>query len=130
MCAQQRLKPACAYAQADQSFGWSLEYSKTLKLLTEQTLEFLSLTRGYTGSSESTLVKMPHFGNHMSRLISWYFKSLSDRSFRSNLISVYTICSCQSIEILSVCFCLIWFFTSHQQSFSYVGTGLPRLNQY
>ena len=27
-------------------------------------------------------------------------------------------------------FCLIWFFTSHQQSFSYIGTGLPGLNQY
>ena len=27
-------------------------------------------------------------------------------------------------------FCLIWFFTSHQQSFSYKGTGLPGLNQY
>ena len=26
--------------------------------------------------------------------------------------------------------CLIWFFTSHQQSFSYVGKGLPELNQY
>ena len=26
--------------------------------------------------------------------------------------------------------CLIWFFTSHQQSFSYIGTGLPWLNQY
>ena len=26
--------------------------------------------------------------------------------------------------------CLIWFFTSHQQSFSYKGTGLPGLNQY
>ena len=24
--------------------------------------------------------------------------------------------------------CLIWFFTSHQQSFSYTGTGLPGLN--
>ena len=32
----------------------------TVKLLTEQTLEFLSLTRGCRGSSESTLVKMPH----------------------------------------------------------------------
>ena len=30
-----------------------------------------------------------------------------------------------------VCFvCLILFFTSHQQSFSYKGTGLPGLNQY
>ena len=27
-------------------------------------------------------------------------------------------------------FCLIRFFTSHQQSFSYIGTGLPGLNQY
>ena len=29
-----------------------------------------------------------------------------------------------------MCLCLIWFFTAHQQSFSYVGTGLPGLNQY
>ena len=32
----------------------------TIKLLTEHHLEFLSLTGGCTGSSESTLVKMPH----------------------------------------------------------------------
>ena len=31
-----------------------------VKLLTEHHLEFLSLKGGYTGSSESTLVKMPH----------------------------------------------------------------------
>ena len=31
----------------------------TVKLLAEQHLEFLSL-KGFTGSSESTLVKMPH----------------------------------------------------------------------
>ena len=37
-----------------------LEYSMTVKLLTEQHLEFLSLKGGYKGSSESTLVKMPH----------------------------------------------------------------------
>ena len=30
------------------------------KLLTEHPLEFLSLKGGYTGSSDSTLVKMPH----------------------------------------------------------------------
>ena len=29
-----------------------------------------------------------------------------------------------------VLFCLIGFFTSHQQSFSYIGTGLPGLNKY
>ena len=32
----------------------------TVKPLTEHHLEFLSLTGGCTGSSESTLVKMPH----------------------------------------------------------------------
>ena len=31
-----------------------------VKLLTEQTLGFLGLTRGCTGTSASTLVKMPH----------------------------------------------------------------------
>ena len=31
-----------------------------VKLLTEHHLEFLSLKEGCTGSSESTLVKMPH----------------------------------------------------------------------
>ena len=39
-----------------------------VKLLTEHHLEFLSFKEGYTGSSESTLVKMPHCLNHMSRL--------------------------------------------------------------
>ena len=29
-----------------------------------------------------------------------------------------------------VLFCLIWFFASHQLSFSYKGTGLPGLNKY
>ena len=33
----------------------------TVKLLTEQHLEFLSLKGGCTGSSESIHVKMPHF---------------------------------------------------------------------
>ena len=60
MCGQQRLRPACAYAQSDQSLCWSLEYSTTVKLQTKHTLEFLSLTGGCTGSSASTLVKLPH----------------------------------------------------------------------
>ena len=33
----------------------------SVKLLTEHHLEFLSLKRGCTGLSESTLVKMPHY---------------------------------------------------------------------
>ena len=50
----------CAYAQSDQSLSLSLEYSMSAKLLTEHHLEFLNLTGGCTGSSESILVKMPH----------------------------------------------------------------------
>ena len=49
ICIQQRLRSACAYAQSDQSLCWLLEYSMTVKLLTEQHLEFLSLTGGCTG---------------------------------------------------------------------------------
>ena len=56
----QSLRSACAYAQSDQSLCWLLEYSMSVRLLTEQHLEFLSLEGGCTGSSESTLVKMPH----------------------------------------------------------------------
>ena len=40
----------------------------SVKVLTEYHLEFLSLKGDYTGSSESALVKMRHFGNHMERL--------------------------------------------------------------
>ena len=60
MCDQQKLRPACAYAQSDQSLCLSLEYSMTVTLLADQHLECLSLTGFFTGSSESTLVKMPH----------------------------------------------------------------------
>ena len=40
----------------------------TVQLLTEHHLEFLSLKGGCAGSSESTLVKMPHCWIYMSRL--------------------------------------------------------------
>ena len=60
MCDQQRLRSGCAYAQSDQRLCLSLEYFLTDKLLTEYHLEFLCLTGGCTGSSESTLAKMPH----------------------------------------------------------------------
>ena len=53
----QRLRPACAYAQSDQSLCLSLEYSMIVKLLTKHHLE---LTEGCTCLSEYTLVKMPH----------------------------------------------------------------------
>ena len=60
MCNQQCLRSACAYAQSGQSLCLSLEYSLIIKLLTGHRLEFLSLKGGCIGSSESTLVKMPH----------------------------------------------------------------------
>ena len=60
MCDQQRLWPACAYVQSDQSLCLSFEYSMTVKLLAEHHLEFLSLKGGCAPSSESTLVKMSH----------------------------------------------------------------------
>ena len=45
--------------EIDQSLCKSLEYSMSFKLLPENHLELLSLIGGCTGSSESTLVKMP-----------------------------------------------------------------------
>ena len=60
MCNQQRLRSACTYVQSDQSLCLALESSMNIKLLTEHYLEFLSLKGGCTGSSESSLVKMPH----------------------------------------------------------------------
>ena len=42
------------------AFARRLNYSMTVKLLTEENLESPSLKGGCTGSSESTLVKIPH----------------------------------------------------------------------
>ena len=55
-----KLIPDCAYAQSDQSLCMSLEFSFTVKLLFKQQLEFLSLTGGCTGSTESMHLKIPH----------------------------------------------------------------------
>ena len=44
MCDQQSLRSACAYAHSDQSLCLSLEYSMSVKLLTEHFLEVLSYT--------------------------------------------------------------------------------------
>ena len=70
MCDQQRLRPACAHAQSDQSLCLSLAYFMSVKLLTEHNLEFLSLKEGCTGSSESTHVKMPRcWKSHVAALV-------------------------------------------------------------
>ena len=60
MCDQQSLSSACAHAQSGQSLCLLLEFSMSVKLLTEQLLEFLRLKGGCTGSPESTVVKMSH----------------------------------------------------------------------
>ena len=60
MCDQQSFRPTCAYAQSDHSLCLKVEYSMTVKLLIEQHLEALSLKGCFTGSSESTLIEMPH----------------------------------------------------------------------
>ena len=45
----------------------------SVKLLTEQHLEFLSLTGGCTGPSESALVKMPHcWKSHVAAHLSFF----------------------------------------------------------
>ena len=49
-----------AYALSNQSLCLSFKYSMSVKLITEHNLEFLSVIGSFTGSSESTLVKMPH----------------------------------------------------------------------
>ena len=57
------------------------------KLLTENHLEFLSLKGGCRGSSESTLVKMPHC---------WKSHAMAQMSLKvfamSMLKDIYTVC--------------------------------------
>ena len=66
---QQCLRPACAYAQSDQSLCRSLEYSTTVKLLTEHHLAFLSLHETAQARLSLHLSKRHIVGNHMSQLI-------------------------------------------------------------
>ena len=73
---EQRLIPACEYAQSDQSLCLSLEYSMTIKSPAEQHLEFLSLKGGCTGSSGSTHVKIPHcWKSHVAAQLFYLCKS-------------------------------------------------------
>ena len=54
MCYHQSLRSACAYARSDQSLCLLLEYSMSVKLLSEHDLEFIILTGGCIGSPENT----------------------------------------------------------------------------
>ena len=66
----------------------------TVNLLTKQHLEFLSLTEACTGSSESTLVKVPHswkshVGAHMRANILVSKQKGSKTSFRKKPLVLY-----------------------------------------
>ena len=114
MCDQQRLRTACAYVQYDQSICLSLEYSMTVRLLTEHHLEFLSLTGYCTGSSDSTPVKIPHcWKSHVAAQILDYFScsplnstclSLKRRLKKFEIMQRSDIMWASSIENLSLGF--------------------------
>ena len=60
LCATSKVSERPAHMRSLIRLCWSLEYSISVKLLTEHHLKFLAYKGGCTGSSESTLVKMPH----------------------------------------------------------------------
>ena len=71
----------------------------SVKLLTEHHLEFLSLKGGCTGSSESTLVRLPHCWksrvaaqlvlNNISSYIGWIVTKLYRNIFGSLLLKMF-----------------------------------------
>ena len=69
MCDQESHRSACAYAQSDQSLCSSLEYSISVKLLTEQHMKFLSLKKDVQDNLSLLMSKYHIVGNHMSQLI-------------------------------------------------------------
>ena len=69
----------------------------TVKLLTEHNLELLSLKGGCTGSSESTLVKMPHYWKaHVAAHISCIGIIISTQQIINVLI---TLCGCTCCSV-------------------------------
>ena len=100
MCDQQSLRPACAYAQSDQSLCLSLEYSMIVKLLTECHLEFLNLKGGCTGSSESTLVKMSNC---------WKSHALAHLMFDEHIMPRQEVCLGQLFPLNELSLCVFCF---------------------
>ena len=108
VCVQQRLRPACAYAQSDQSLCLSLEYSLNIKLLHEHHLEFLSLKGGCTGSSESSLVKIPHcWISHVTAISNLPFSHLISPSVidsaKAGQLTILTSSPANRIMLYSKC---------------------------
>ena len=98
MCDQQSLRSACTYEQSDQSLCQLLEYSMSVKLLNEHNLEFLSRTGDCTGSSESTLVKMPHC---------WKSRVMAQLVYK-HIISWLCATSVDPDTVNVQCFCSFW----------------------
>ena len=104
--------------QSDQSLCLSLEYFRNVKLLTKQHLEFLSVTGGCTGSSESIHVKIPHCwkshvifemtdtgcNDHIQGLLHVANKGAVQPAHLSNLISTFATGSLDSILSYDVAF--------------------------
>ena len=65
MCDQQSLRSACAYAQSDQSLSLSLEYSMSVKLLTELIWIFYAYKEAAEASPSLFMLKWHIVGNHM-----------------------------------------------------------------
>ena len=105
MCDQQSLRPACAYAQSDQSLCYSLEYSMVVKLQTEHHLEFLC-RKGYcTGSSEPTLVKMPHCLK--SHITAQSIFVVCNHIAKEEGAGCFTLCSCFCVAVSVLCLFLV-----------------------
>ena len=99
MCDLQSLRSACTYAQSDQSLCLSLEYSMSLKRLTEHHLEFLSLKGGLQACLSLHLSKCNIVGNHMPRLKC--LRGLRQGSFKTQ-ISVHSHSYRDYIEYLKL----------------------------
>ena len=75
----------------------------SVKLLSEHYLEFLSLKRGCTGSSEPILVKMPHcWKSHVAAHV--FCTSLTGGFFTSLLFAIKCIMLCTKMLLVDSCF--------------------------
>ena len=94
MCDQQRLRPACSYAQTDQSLCLSLKYSMRVKLLTELHLEFLSMKGAAQARLSLHMSKCRIVANHM------YRKSYHPSSIRLFACSLIDFCLKKNVNFL------------------------------
>ena len=71
----------------------------SVKLLTEHHLEFQSLKGGWTGSSESTLVKMPHCWKSHIRNFYWCWASNRREKYFTNFSGI-ALLFCLAVRVL------------------------------